>query len=154
MSDTLMDIVPVLVKVVVKDPKWLPAYQSAGASGADLLAAIDEKRLIPSGESALIPTGLFIEVPEGYEAQIRSRSGLALKHQVHVLNSPGTVDSDYRGEVGVILMNHGVNAFTVEPNMRIAQMVIAPVSRAQFVLKDSLGTTTRNMGGFGHTGIL
>lgn len=143
---------PLSVRVVVKDKKWLPAYQSQGAAGADLFAAIDTELVMAPGAAVLVPTGLFIELPEGYEAQIRSRSGLALKAQVHVLNSPGTIDCDYRGEIGVILMNHGNTPFTVSSGMRIAQMVIAPVSRAQFLIADSLGVTTRGEGGFGHTG--
>ena len=146
------ELVHIPVKVVVKDKKWLPAYQSQGASGADLFAAIETDLVISPGSAVLVPTGLFIELPEGYEAQIRLRSGLALKAQVHVLNSPGTIDCDYRGEIGVILMNQGNNPFTVSSGMRIAQMVVAPVSRACFLITDSLGATHRGEGGFGHTG--
>lgn len=150
MSDALLSQLP--IKVVVKDKKWLPSYQSKGAAGADLFAAIESEMVLGPGKALLVPTGLFIELPDGYEAQIRSRSGLALKHQIHVLNSPGTIDSDYRGEIGVILMNQGTSPFTVLPGMRIAQIVIAPVSRAHFVVAESLPTTVRNCGGFGHTG--
>ncbi len=140
------------MKVIVTSEEWIPAYQSSGASGADLLAAIEVEVQIAPGKTALIPTGLSIEVPEGFEVQVRPRSGLALTSMVSVLNSPGTIDSDYRGEVGVILMNHGATSFTVVPGMRIAQMVVCPVVRANFIPVIGLSETKRGRGGFGHTG--
>src|ERR1700722_8664432 len=125
----------------------LPLYASDEAAGADLHAHIKENIVIPPGRSALIPTGLFFELPSGYEMQIRPRSGLALKNQITVLNTPGTIDSDYRGEVKVILINHGLNDFIVTPKMRIAQAVLAPVVRARFLSVDpefqKLGNTNR-----------
>lgn len=145
---------PVLaIKVMTTSDKWIPVYQSQGASGADLLAAIDADVEILPGKVCLIPTGIRVEVPEGFEVQIRSRSGLALKSHISVLNAPGTIDSDYRGEVGVILMNHGVCPFTVFPGMRVAQLVVSSVVRAQFVPVLSLSSTSRDGGGFGHTGV-
>jgi dUTP pyrophosphatase len=150
----LVESIQVLpIKVICASPQWVPVYQSPGASGADLLAAIETEIEIMPGKTALIPTGLRIEVPEGFEVQVRSRSGLALKSQVSVLNSPGTIDSDYRGEIGVILMNHSQTVFTVKPGMRIAQMVVVPVVRAQFIPSLSLTDTDRGQGGFGHTGV-
>lgn len=130
----------------------LPRYESADAAGADLRAAVIDDHVIAAGAKALIPTGLMIALPQGFEAQIRPRSGLAAKHAVTVLNTPGTVDADYRGEIHVILINHGSNAFTVERGMRIAQMVIAPVVQASFRQADSLTETARGAGGFGSTG--
>ena len=132
----------------------LPAYQSAHAAGLDLLAAVPEDApvMLAPGKYALIPTGLTIALPEGYEAQVRPRSGLAAKHGITVLNSPGTVDADYRGEIGVLLINHGDTPFLVRRGERIAQMVIAPVVRAEFTLAASLSTTERGGGGFGSTG--
>jgi dUTP pyrophosphatase len=132
----------------------LPAYQSAHAAGLDLLAAVPEDAAIvlAPGKSALIPTGLTIALPPGYEAQVRPRSGLASKHGVTVLNAPGTVDADYRGEVGVLLINHGETPFTVRRGERIAQMVIAAVVRAELVAAGSLSATERGSGGFGSTG--
>ena len=132
----------------------LPAYQSAHAAGLDLLAAVPEDAAIvlAPGKSALIPTGLTIALPPGYEAQVRPRSGLASKHGVTVLNAPGTVDADYRGEVGVLLINHGETPFTVRRGERIAQMVIAAVARAELVAAASLSATERGSGGFGSTG--
>lgn len=132
----------------------LPAYQTDLAAGLDLVAAIADDaplNLIP-GHRVLVPTGLMFAIPAGYEAQVRPRSGLALKHGVTVLNAPGTIDADYRGEVGVILINHGQNAFVIKRGERIAQLVIAAVARADFVLKAQLSTTDRGAGGFGSTG--
>ena len=140
------------MKVMATLTKWIPIYQSEGASGADLLAAIDAEVEILPGKVCLIPTGIRVEVPEGFEVQIRSRSGLALKSSLSVLNAPGTIDSDYRGEIGVILMNHGTSPFIVIPGMRIAQMVVSSVVRAQFIPVLSLSDTERGDGGFGHTG--
>lgn len=130
----------------------LPAYQTEDAAGLDLLAALEEPMTLAPLGRALVPTGLAIALPSGYEAQIRPRSGLAAKHGVTVLNSPGTVDADYRGEVKVILINLSDTPFTIDRGERIAQMVIAPVSRAQFVETEVLDATSRGAGGFGSTG--
>jgi dUTP pyrophosphatase len=132
----------------------LPAYQSAHAAGLDLLAAVPEDApvVLAAGKHALIPTGLTIALPAGYEAQVRPRSGLAAKHAVTVLNSPGTVDADYRGEISVILINHGDAPFPIRRGERIAQMVIAPVTQAELVAVTSLSETARGSGGFGSTG--
>jgi dUTP pyrophosphatase len=132
----------------------LPAYQSAHAAGLDLLAAVpDDKPLtMAPGQRALVPTGLMIAVPPGHEAQVRPRSGLALKHGVTVLNAPGTVDADYRGEVSVLLINHGDAPFTIRRGERIAQLVIATVTQANLVSVASLLSTDRGSGGFGSTG--
>jgi dUTP pyrophosphatase len=132
----------------------LPAYQTAHAAGLDLLAAVSEDApvTLAPGQYALIPTGLTIALPPGYEAQVRPRSGLAAKHGVTVLNAPGTVDADYRGEICVILINHGGMPFLVRRGERIAQMVIAPVSRGELIPTKSLSATDRGSGGFGSTG--
>jgi len=129
----------------------LPKYEHPNDAGLDLVS-IDELEL-PSGESRLVHTGISIELPQGTEAQIRPRSGLALKHQITVLNTPGTVDEGYRGEIGVILINHGKNTFQVTKGMKIAQMVITPVIRVDVEEVDSLSLTSRGNGGFGSTGI-
>lgn len=131
----------------------LPEYASLHASGADVRADIETEIIILPGHSALIPTGLFFEIPPGYEIQVRPRSGLALKHQLTVLNTPGTIDADYRGELKVILINHGHHPFTVEPEMRIAQIVVAQVVKAKFIRVESLTMSGRGSGGFGHTGV-
>ena len=132
----------------------LPAYQSADAAGLDLLAAVPEGAplILAPGTHAMVPTGLAIALPSGFEAQVRPRSGLAAKHGVTVLNSPGTIDADYRGEISVILINHGPAAFTILRGERIAQMVIAPVVQAQLVPVKQLSATDRGSGGFGSTG--
>lgn len=132
----------------------LPAYQSAHAAGLDLLAAVPEDAplTLAPGQYALVPTGLTIALPPGYEAQVRPRSGLAAKHGVTVLNSPGTIDADYRGEIGVLLINHGAAPFAIRRGERIAQMVIAAVVRAELVPVISLSATDRGSGGFGSTG--
>jgi dUTP diphosphatase len=132
----------------------LPAYQSALAAGLDLLAAVPENSpvVLAPGKYALIPTGLSIALPPGYEAQVRPRSGLAARHGVTVLNAPGTVDADYRGEIGVPLINHGDVPFTVRRGERIAQMVIAPVIQVELVPVATLSSTARGSGGFGSTG--
>ncbi|MBI2812274.1 MAG: dUTP diphosphatase [Candidatus Melainabacteria bacterium] len=132
--------------------EFLPVYSSASAAGADLKASISEQIVLEPGASILVPTGLRMAIPEGFEVQIRPRSGLALKNQITVLNTPGTIDADYRGEVGVILINHGKQPFIITPGMRIAQMVLARVERAAFVRTESLVATLRGEGGFGHTG--
>lgn len=131
----------------------LPAYGSVEAAGCDLVAAIADPITLQPGDSTIVPTGLKIALPPGYEAQVRPRSGLAAKNGVTVLNSPGTVDSDYRGEVGVILINHGREAFTIERGMRIAQMVIGQVIQIDWQETDDLNVTERGGGGFGSTGV-
>jgi dUTP pyrophosphatase len=133
----------------------LPAYQTSGAAGMDLTAAIaaDKPVRLKPGQRALIPSGLILELPYGYEAQIRPRSGLALKHGITVLNSPGTIDCDYRGEVGVLLINHGETAFSIQRGERIAQMVVAPVHRASLIEAATARKTQRGAGGFGSTGV-
>jgi len=131
----------------------LPAYATAHAAGVDLLAAIDKDVVLPPGGRALIPTGLAIALPEGYEAQVRPRSGLALKHGLTLPNSPGTIDADYRGEVGVIIANLGSEPFTVTRGMRIAQMVVAPVTTLAWREVETLPETARGSGGFGSTGL-
>jgi len=130
----------------------LPRYMTGGAAGMDIQAAVAEEVRIGPGERALIPTGLIIALPEGFEAQIRPRSGLALKHGVTLVNSPGTIDADYRGEIGVLLINHGNEPVVISRGSRIAQMVIAPVSRAVWFESCSLESTIRGDGGFGHSG--
>jgi len=131
----------------------LPAYESAGAAGADLRANLPEGPVtLAPGARALISTGLHMAIPQGFEVQIRPRSGLALKHGITLINSPGTIDSDYRGIVGVIMGNMGAEAFTVEHGMRIAQMVIAPVTQIAWDERADLESTTRGAGGFGSTG--
>jgi dUTP pyrophosphatase len=132
----------------------LPTYQTAHAAGLDLLAAVPENAplALAPGKHAMVPTGLAIALPEGFEAQVRPRSGLAAKHAVTVLNSPGTIDADYRGEIQVILINHGAEPFTIHRGERIAQMVIAPVVQAALVPTASLNETDRGSGGFGSTG--
>jgi dUTP pyrophosphatase len=129
-----------------------PLYATAGAAGMDLQAAVPGPVIFDPGEFKLIACGFAIALPEGYEAQVRPRSGLASRHGVTVLNAPGTIDCDYRGEVKVVLINHGGAAFTVTPGMRIAQMVIAPVTRVDWELRETLTETMRAEGGFGHTG--
>jgi dUTP pyrophosphatase len=132
----------------------LPAYQSAHAAGLDLLAAVpeDSPLILAPGQHALVPTGLTIALPSGYEAQVRPRSGLAAKHGVTVLNAPGTVDADYRGEIGVLLINHGGAPFAIRRGERIAQLVIASVVRAELTPATALSATDRGSGGFGSTG--
>ena len=132
----------------------LPAYQSADAAGLDLLAAVPENSplVLAPGKHALVPTGLTIALPSGSEAQVRPRSGLAARHGVTVLNSPGTIDADYRGEISVILINHGEAPFTIRRGERIAQLVIAQVVRVELVVAAALSTTDRGSGGFGSTG--
>ena len=132
----------------------LPAYETAGSAGMDLLAAVPEDApvTLAPGARALVPTGLKIALPPGHEAQVRPRSGLALKHGVTCLNSPGTIDADYRGEVGVILINHGSDPFVVRRGERIAQMVVAPVLQVALVEAGTLDETARGAGGFGSTG--
>jgi dUTP pyrophosphatase len=132
----------------------LPSYQSAHAAGLDLLAAVpeDAPMALEPSDRVLVPTGLVIELPNGYEAQVRPRSGLALNHGVTVLNSPGTIDADYRGEVKVLLINLGRETFLIQRGDRIAQLVVSPVTHVEIVAVDALGGTERGQGGFGSTG--
>jgi dUTP pyrophosphatase len=130
----------------------LPAYQTPGSAGLDLCAAVPEAVQLAPGERRLIPTGLIFEIPEGHEGQVRPRSGLALKHGISIVNSPGTIDSDFRGEVGIVLINHGHEPFVVEPLSRIAQIVLARVEQLPIEEVESLSETTRGTGGYGSTG--
>lgn len=130
----------------------LPGYMSKAASGMDLYAAVEKQTVVEINEIKLIPTGIFIALPFGYEAQVRPRSGLALKYGITLVNSPGTIDSDYRGEIGIILCNQGKDKFVVERGMRIAQLVVQPVVHAELEEVDDLDETDRGEGGFGHTG--
>ena len=131
----------------------LPRYMSEHASGMDVCAAVEAPLTLEPGDIRLVPTGLYIAIPPGYEIQVRPRSGLALKHGLTIVNAPGTIDSDYRGEVGVILANIGRQPFTVERGMRVAQLVVQSVVRADLVERASLEDTSRSSGGFGHTGV-
>lgn len=142
------------VKIVNKSGNELPSYETLGSAGLDLRANLEQNVGLFPGQRKLIPTGLFIELPEGYEAQIRPRSGLALKYGVTVLNSPGTIDADYRGEIMVNLINHGSECFIIENSMRIAQMVISKVEHVTFLPVESLDDTERGAGGHGHTGLM
>lgn len=140
------------VKIINKSRNPLPDYETPSAAGMDLRANLGNPVTLAPGERRLIQTGLYLEIPEGYEAQVRPRSGLALKHGITVLNTPGTIDADYRGEVGVILINHGIQSYSIQPGERIAQLVFARVARAELVAADSLADSERGEGGFGHTG--
>lgn len=130
----------------------MPAYQTPGAAGADVCADLEADLVLAPGERALVPTGIALEIPRGFEGQVRPRSGLAARHGVTVLNSPGTIDSDYRGEVKVILINLGTERFTIRPGDRIAQIVFSAVTRMDFSHGGTLGNTPRGSGGFGSTG--
>ena len=130
----------------------LPSYSTAGAAGMDLRAAVTEPLILLPGGRAVIPTGLVVEIPPGFEGQVRARSGLALAAGIGLPNAPGTIDSDYRGELGVLLVNWGDAPFTVARGDRIAQLVVGPVVRAELEVADDLGETARDEGGFGHTG--
>jgi dUTP pyrophosphatase len=140
------------IKIINKSDNPLPEYQTNSSAGVDLRAFLDEPVQLAPSERALIPTGLFIELPKNYEAQIRPRSGLAYKHGITVLNSPGTIDADYRGEIGILLINHSNEIFTIKSGERIAQMVINKVEQITFVDSSSLSDTVRGTGGYGHTG--
>lgn len=140
------------IKCVAKNNASLPIYQTEGAAGADVCANLLAPLVIKKGERVMVPTGLFFEFPRGYEIQVRPRSGLAIKNGITCLNTPGTIDSDYRGEVKVILINLGENDFTVNNGDRIAQLVVSPVIQGCFELVEELGETTRGDGGFGSTG--
>lgn len=131
----------------------IPKYQTSGSAGADISAFLEKDIVLLPGEYKAIPTGLFLQIPQAYEIQIRPRSGLAFNHGISVLNSPGTIDSDYRGEVKVLLINHGKEPFVIKNGDRIAQMIVSPVLQVSFESKDILDETKRNGGGFGSTGI-
>lgn len=141
------------VNIINQSQHPLPKYQTALSAGMDLHANLTEPVVLEPQARMLIPTGLFVELPEGYEAQVRPRSGLALKHGITVLNSPGTIDADYRGEIKVLLINHGQDPFTIQNGERIAQMVIAQHATIQWVETQSLSNTERGEGGYGSTGL-
>lgn len=142
-----------IIKIAKNNPFKLPEYETKGSAGVDLQAYVDLPLVLKPMERALVPTGLFIELPEGYEAQIRARSGLAIKHGISLVNGIGTIDSDYRGEIKVILINLGSDEFIINSGDRIAQMVIIKHERVDFELVEDLNETERGQGGFGHTGI-
>jgi dUTP pyrophosphatase len=150
MSGTLRVRVEVTRVGAVEVP--LPEYQTSGAAGMDLRAAVAEPLTLEPGQRRFVPTGLSFAIPEGYEGQVRPRSGLALRHGLSIVNSPGTIDSDYRGEVGIVLVNLGQEPLVIEPLARIAQLVIAPIARAELVPVEVLGQTGRGSGGYGSTG--
>ncbi len=131
----------------------VPRYQTEHSAGVDLYAAVERETIIGAGLWKLVPTGIAIAIPEGYEGQVRPRSGLALKHGIGMLNAPGTIDADYRGEIGVILFNFSGSPFTIRRGDRIAQLVFVRIEKAKFVNVDALPETTRGAGGFGHTGV-
>lgn len=148
-----MDTFPLHIKRVRPNADLpLPAYMTSHAAGMDLYADLAGELVLAPGERAMVPTGIAIALPDGYEAQIRPRSGLALKHGISLVNSPGTIDPDYRGEVGVIVINHGREPFIIRRGERIAQMVVSRFARAELVEVDVLADTKRGDGGFGHTG--
>lgn len=140
------------IRIINRSRHPLPTYATAHSAGLDLRANLERPVILEPGQRALIPTGLYLELPEGTEAQVRPRSGLAFKHGVTVLNSPGTIDADYRGEVGVLLINHGQEAFEVKDGERIAQLVVARHLRAEWQEVADLAVSERGAGGFGHTG--
>ena len=149
-----MDKIPVkITRLKGNKDLPLPQYESEGSSGMDIRAAVKKTVLLQPGEISLIPTGLSVSVPPGYEAQMRPRSGLALHHGIGMVNAPGTIDSDYRGEIGLITINWGSEPFTIRRGDRIAQMVISRVYRAELSEVDALDATDRGQGGFGHTGV-
>lgn len=143
----------ITVNILNKSNNKLPEYQTVGSSGLDISASLDEPIILQPMQRALIPTGLFVEIPDGYEIQLRPRSGLALKHGITLLNSPATIDADYRGEIKILLINLSTEPFQIENGMRIAQMVLAKVERLAWKAVASISQTTRNHNGFGHTGI-
>ncbi len=143
---------PVIIKTVNKSVNDLPQYATEGAAGMDIRAHLQETVMLASLERFLVPTGIFLEIPVGYEVQIRPRSGLALKNGITCLNSPGTIDSDYRGELHVLLVNLGNETFSINNNDRIAQLVVAKVEKAELLIVQQLNITERAAGGFGHTG--
>lgn len=141
------------VKCLASKGAVMPCYKTQGAAGADVCALLTEPLTITAGSFAMIPTGLFFEIPQGYEIQVRPRSGLAAKNGITVLNTPGTIDSDYRGELKIILINLGKEAFVVNNGERIAQIIVSPVTLASFTITDSLSDTSRGEKGFGSTGV-
>ena len=140
------------VKIINKSNNQNPFYQTSGSSGMDLMAFLSSSIILPPGERKLVPTGIYLEIPEEYEAQVRSRSGLALKKGISVLNSPGTIDADYRGEIGVILFNSSKTPFEIKPSDRIAQLVFARIDKVNWENSSNLDKTERSSGGFGSTG--
>lgn len=142
----------VIVKIKLENDVEKPMYMTEGSAGMDVRANISEPIILESLERKLIPTGIKMEIPVGYEVQVRPRSGLALKHGISLVNTPGTIDSDYRGEIGVILINLSKDAFRIEPNERIAQLVLGKVYQMDFIEEENLTETERGAGGFGHTG--
>ena len=147
-----MDEINILI--INRSKNALPAYATQGSSGMDLRASIEESIELKPMERMLVPTGIFLEIPEGFEAQVRPRSGLAVKHGITCLNSPGTIDSDYRGEIHALLINLSTNVFVVKPGDRVAQMVFCRICNATLINVNHIKTTLRGEGGFGHTGIL
>ncbi|AMV72088.1 dUTP diphosphatase [Desulfuromonas carbonis] len=144
---------PLTVSVKKLHPQAiLPRYMTAGAAGLDLCAALDQALHLAPGERRLVPTGIALAIPAGFEGQVRPRSGLALRQGLTMLNSPGTIDSDFRGEIGLIVINHGQEEAVINPGDRVGQLVIAPIVRAQLVEVEQLDDTCRGIGGFGHTG--
>lgn len=141
------------VKIHALPGAKLPEYQSQGASGADICALLEKEITMKAGDTVLVPTGISLEIPEGYEVQLRPRSGLAINHGITLLNTPGTIDSDYRGEIKIIMTNLGKRDFVVTNGMRIAQMVFNRVYRGDFIESNQLSRTDRNDGGFGHSGV-
>ena len=147
-----MSVVTVQIRRL-RDDAIVPQYMTDHAAGLDLCAALDVPVTLSHGGRMLVPTGLAMAIPEGYEGQVRPRSGLALKQGVTLVNSPGTIDADYRGEIGVIMINHGADPFLIKHGDRIAQLLISPVTHATLQVVDQLGETVRGTGGFGHTGV-
>ncbi|HNY22319.1 MAG TPA: dUTP diphosphatase [Treponemataceae bacterium] len=144
---------PLTIKTIIAKGAMPPQYKTTGSSGADVRAAIPSPITLMPGQRALVPTGLSVEIPEGFEIQVRSRSGLALKNGVAVLNSPGTIDADYRGEIGIVLINLGNEPFVINDGDRIAQLVVASVVQCDFVASESIMGTERGSGGYGSTGM-
>lgn len=141
------------IKIIANKGAVVPCYKTAGAAGADVCALLSDKVVLKPRERTILPTGLFFEIPQGYEIQVRPRSGLAAKNGVTVLNTPGTIDSDYRGELKVILINLGDSDFEISSGDRIAQIVVAPVTLGKFIQVESISETERGTGGFGSTGV-
>lgn len=141
------------IKIIASEGAVVPCYKTEGAAGADVCALLKEKVILKPGERTILPTGLFFEIPQGYEIQVRPRSGLAAKNGVTVLNTPGTIDSDYRGELKVILINLGDSDFEINSGDRIAQIIVSPVTLGNFISTDSISVTERGSGGFGSTGV-